>query len=497
MPLVSRILGWSPPDDKDFVDVPVTYNSMFPLQNPTFHISEPNPIRRLRRVPSGDFETASPPSSTSEHSSDELPIDERVDNTGKHGDPAWVARPRNEFILFRCDYVRKHSREGKRIRRAPGAEAVKTLSKQAAEAWHHLPPEERLYWKERANGERNEHARRYPDYRYRPKKNASGRRRQARCPPSKPVGTVEEVTASTTPNASQLDLHKSALILSPQTSTGMSSLGRGTPRRYSSVPHLSITEPIHRRLRSTASYGWIGLPAQSSSSSSSDRLDLAPSSREYTPMPRIPDGSSFESSDYLSPESTSSTATTEPSGTTLQSSSSLLNWNGAGMVPSAPQPAQFLSESSTSVSLCTLPALDISSTHLLADYTTGGNPEPVPSSQAFELGGMHYHIQGDIWMSQMQSYTGDHDATVVAADGVGPKSLDSNATQDHGNSFAACAPAKNAMYGSSEPTLIPITVDYSIGPIESIPVDLLRAGARSNPEILFAMDTDQFFDPTY
>ncbi|TEB31411.1 hypothetical protein FA13DRAFT_1585038, partial [Coprinellus micaceus] len=92
-------------------------------------------------------------------------------------DPNWVARPRNEFILFRCDYVRKHTKEGgnKRSRRTPGQEAEKTLSKLAAEAWRALSNGDRAYWREQANLERNDHARKYPDYRYRPKKSATAR----------------------------------------------------------------------------------------------------------------------------------------------------------------------------------------------------------------------------------------------------------------------------------------------------------------------------------
>lgn len=275
----SRILGWSPPDNEEFVDVLVTAcaDKLLPLQNPTFHILEPNPIRRLRRTTTGIFRAASTTSSTSDHSSDEAPADKRVEANGKQADPAWVARPRNEFIIFRCEYVRKHSREGKRVRRAPGAEAEKTLSKHAAEAWHHLPPEERMYWKERANAERNEHARRYPDYRYRPKKSVTGRRRQTRCSPSKPA----ESNAENTPIVEQDALETKASNQAELSITRQSSSSsKGTPRRYASVPELSITEPVHRRLRSTASQGWIGI-----ASSPTDHGSFTAPSREVSLVP--------------------------------------------------------------------------------------------------------------------------------------------------------------------------------------------------------------------
>ncbi|TFK61489.1 hypothetical protein BDN72DRAFT_741327, partial [Pluteus cervinus] len=83
-------------------------------------------------------------------------------------DPAWVARPRNPFIIFRCQYSQKHSKEGKRVRRPPGAPPEKSLSKRAAEAWHTMSREEKEHFKELANMERDEHARLHPLYRFRP-----------------------------------------------------------------------------------------------------------------------------------------------------------------------------------------------------------------------------------------------------------------------------------------------------------------------------------------
>lgn len=288
MPILSRILGWTPPDNEDYLDVALSSSPLLPLQNPTFHISEPNPIRRAppRRVASrAHFQANSPASSNSalsssdgenEHDPDHDAEHEsssngkRVDGHGKHADPSWVARPRNEFILFRCDYVRKHSREGKRVRRAPGAEAEKTLSKQAAEAWHHLPPEERLYWKDRANGERNEHARRYPDYRYRPKKSAAGRKRQTRTSPSKPLPISNvNTSADTTPGGNVVESSgrptdpapESIKSASPALTPDAAALAGGSktrPRRSCSVPQLkNNAEPMNRRLRSTASHGWL------------------------------------------------------------------------------------------------------------------------------------------------------------------------------------------------------------------------------------------------
>ena len=91
------------------------------------------------------------------------------------GDPLWVARPRNAFIIFRCEYAQRHSRMGRRARRTD-APAEKSLSKRAAEAWHQLSNEEKRYFKTLADQERIEHARLYPYYRFRPVKRSSFKR---------------------------------------------------------------------------------------------------------------------------------------------------------------------------------------------------------------------------------------------------------------------------------------------------------------------------------
>ncbi|PPQ72756.1 hypothetical protein CVT24_012796 [Panaeolus cyanescens] len=414
MPLLSRIFGWLPPDNEDFVDVQILPpESLLPFENPTFHISNINPIKRSPMESNGNFESTSPASSTSALSVEaEPPLERRENsNSGKHHDPSWVARPRNEFILFRCDYVRKHSREGKRVRRPPGAEAEKTLSKQAAEAWHHLSPEERLYWKERANGERNEHARKYPDYRYRPKKSQGGRRRNTRSSPVKP--TVSAVVKEEPPSVDTVTTTRSTSTsgsaspsLAPSLKAGQKPLPKAA-RRSISVPEFANVDQSTRRLRSTASQGWLAVSSQSPA----DRLSLT-SSRRFTSMSQLTDHSPFDSTSYQSQVPSAST-TPQPAPPVVRStSSSLLNWNGERMVPAAPQPTQFVS--STSVTLSSISAgLDSGGNPLLSDFTSGGNP--IAPSQLFNPvgNGTHYLPNGDIWMSQIHSYpsennTGSH-----------------------------------------------------------------------------------------
>ncbi|TFK34919.1 hypothetical protein BDQ12DRAFT_575573, partial [Crucibulum laeve] len=77
-------------------------------------------------------------------------------------------RPRNAFLIFRCQYSRENCKPGRRVRRPPGSQPEKTLSKRAAEAWHQLPAEEKERYKVLAEEEGKEHARLHPDYRFRP-----------------------------------------------------------------------------------------------------------------------------------------------------------------------------------------------------------------------------------------------------------------------------------------------------------------------------------------
>ncbi len=94
-------------------------------------------------------------------------------------------------------------------------------------------------------------------------------------PPSKlDAPTIEKITYSPIPDASeQYPSRNASFSITRQVSTS----SKGTPRRYASVPQLGAAEPGHRRLRSTASAGWIGV-----ASSSAEQLDFASSSREVS-----------------------------------------------------------------------------------------------------------------------------------------------------------------------------------------------------------------------
>ena len=248
--VLPRVHGWSPPVNQEYVRV-----TLPPVQNPIFHISDPQPTVKTT---SNDNDKSGILSSTNSAQM----TDNRKEGSSKQTDPTWIARPRNEFILFRCEYVKSHSNGGRRVRKPPGAEAEKTLSKQAAEAWRNLSPQERLYWKERADGERTEHARKYPDYRYRPKKSNTSRRRQGRSSPSKNDSSPDDKMTGSMHDKEQ---------------PSPTSTIRGTlaPRKSTSVPEFSNIDPALRRLRSSASQSWLMMGGSSLATGASPLIPMS------------------------------------------------------------------------------------------------------------------------------------------------------------------------------------------------------------------------------
>ena len=94
-----------------------------------------------------------------------------------------VPRPRNAFIIFRCQTISKlHSRDNVGIDRPPTPE--KTLSKRAGVAWRQLSAAEKQVFKDLAEKERLEHQEKYPGYRYQPNRSKSSKPRTSG-PPSR------------------------------------------------------------------------------------------------------------------------------------------------------------------------------------------------------------------------------------------------------------------------------------------------------------------------
>ncbi|KAF8264251.1 hypothetical protein EI94DRAFT_1806067 [Lactarius quietus] len=101
------------------------------------------------------------PSTSSLSSSDRRAIRNRL------RDPDWVPRPRNAFIIFRCEYSRKHARDPSDPSDR-SSRCDKTLSKRAGEEWRRLSAAEREQYKVLAEQEKVTHARQNPDYRFKP-----------------------------------------------------------------------------------------------------------------------------------------------------------------------------------------------------------------------------------------------------------------------------------------------------------------------------------------
>ncbi|KAH7920665.1 hypothetical protein BV22DRAFT_1132883 [Leucogyrophana mollusca] len=208
--LPPSIQGWSPSGDEDedvfILDEPHVSTSPFePLKlsvatgySYPFHASAT--LRRSQPRRSGSNQ--SPPAPSCFHPSQLLssssqlfpsrhsmaPSSDRRAQRNRTRDPSWIPRPRNAFIIFRCEYSREHTQtahDGDEDHEVVNPTA-KTLSKRAAEAWKHLCAAEKDRYKVLADKEREEHAKLYPHYRFRPVRRqiSAARRRQYDLPQS-------------------------------------------------------------------------------------------------------------------------------------------------------------------------------------------------------------------------------------------------------------------------------------------------------------------------
>lgn len=82
--------------------------------------------------------------------------------------PEHIPRPRNSFIIFRCDYTRKNC-NGSGDSGCSDAEK-KSLSKRAGEAWKCVPEGVKEHYKGLAEKEKEAHAKQNPEYRFKPQR---------------------------------------------------------------------------------------------------------------------------------------------------------------------------------------------------------------------------------------------------------------------------------------------------------------------------------------
>ncbi|KAG6856736.1 hypothetical protein H0H87_001336 [Tephrocybe sp. NHM501043] len=260
--------------------------------------------------------------------------------------PGFVPRPRNPFIIFRCEYSQLHTKKGKRVRRPPGTSTEKTLSKRAAEAWHLLSAPEKYRYRVLADLEKEEHTRAHPNYRFRPKKRALVQKHKSaalsKSNPASPLSVKPPVLAPApqyTPSSPYATAPPSPL--SPQPLADMVAVKAGR-RRSASVPSLFFggnpSFPVTWTRQSPR------LEMKRSRSAMADRPPLFSSSHIIAPL----DGSqSFKpqentSSGYDAPDETFGTVlnahhnafsfpsqySTSNLPSATPSSSSLASWNG-------------------------------------------------------------------------------------------------------------------------------------------------------------------------
>ncbi|KAJ6581817.1 hypothetical protein B0H19DRAFT_1061322 [Mycena capillaripes] len=146
-----RVFGWAPSSPEgDFVDLPSQASRQF-----TFKVE--------RLAPS------SLPSAPSEGLLTTTTVERQI------------PRPPNSFIIFRTEFSQRHKNaRGSRARRDVKEIGV-TVSRKAADAWRKLSPEEKQPYQRRAELAKEQHARDYPNYQYRPRR---GDRVLRRTPPA-------------------------------------------------------------------------------------------------------------------------------------------------------------------------------------------------------------------------------------------------------------------------------------------------------------------------
>ena len=182
------IHGWSPTggDDEDvnvsqdtcFMTIGRFSSSSSTFLSPICPPLEPTPPKTC--LPHSQSTPLAPLTGVSH--SPVAPSSDRRAQRNRNRDPSWIPRPRNAFIIFRCEYSREHAQGSQESQNDndPTNPSVKTLSKRAADAWKQLSPPEKDRYKVLADKEREEHARLYPHYRFRPmKRQVSGTRRMS------------------------------------------------------------------------------------------------------------------------------------------------------------------------------------------------------------------------------------------------------------------------------------------------------------------------------
>ncbi|KAJ3788134.1 hypothetical protein GGU10DRAFT_307752 [Lentinula aff. detonsa] len=293
---------------------------------------------------------ASSPLSSSSYE-EEDPDDDRP----RKGDPNWIARPRNAFIIFRCDYSKRNARSPGAIGGKRGLPAVdKTMSKRAGDAWKLLSKAQRNHYKQLADQEKKEHALAHPGYRYRPKKRTTSSQRR-----NHQGGNTKTVPRSSKSADSRLESlyalsDEDGHAQAPPAAQVSQPVVEPTPnflkRRSISVPLLPplLLTPQERLGMRRSKSGVLTLPSSpiSSPGSSLSEFEL------LYPEPPVHDsalGFGSPTTPTSAPPTSAQPKFSVPSYPVpplAAVSSSLANWNGASATQSMDQIASTSSESS-------------------------------------------------------------------------------------------------------------------------------------------------------
>jgi HMG (high mobility group) box len=253
---VNFISGWTPTPahqpDGDSHCIPSPSESC----KPYFATPEPTFIRTssiARSIRNGRYplKSPTPPSKSSswicskrprgKSDSPTLTSSERRALKNRLINPFWVARPKNAFIIFRCEYSKKHARKAMNGRPLSPGSTRKSLSKRASDAWKMLSAEEKKVYEVRAERERTEHALKNPCYKFTPLRRSSYSLDQSALP-SRYEQAASHVMQSTRSRSSldtsDYDLPTFASFSSQQ----FVAAGFGFPSRRSSYTCLSLDD---------------------------------------------------------------------------------------------------------------------------------------------------------------------------------------------------------------------------------------------------------------
>ncbi|KDQ59727.1 hypothetical protein JAAARDRAFT_33297 [Jaapia argillacea MUCL 33604] len=159
------ILGWSPSTNENEEDL------SYPESPRATHVSDYESWAWSPLAASSP--ASSIPSPTSPSDSGDAPDYDLHRDVNR--DPTWIPRPRNPFIIFRCHYAKDPNNDG-----LLSSTGERSVSKRAAEAWSRLPSQQKQHFKLLAELEKKQHELRYPDYRFRPRRPASSKRKASK-----------------------------------------------------------------------------------------------------------------------------------------------------------------------------------------------------------------------------------------------------------------------------------------------------------------------------